>query len=1054
MSCVYRRSLPIVFLIILICSSIQLFAADLTTLHQQALDAFAQKDWKNAAERAGTALQIWDSTRFGEWSFYDPDRSINEAEFLGDFTVVKKQFRTNSLRSSIEILETKSGKSIKTIKTSDYRSMYNQYLTGHDYRIVYSRLWLKDMKDWRLIILRSDRISFPLDLSFDCKFLQVLDISGDMMYALKVGEKASTIFSINTISGELKDLTELRHVTLEAENYNYYSGPWMRNFRYLNDKNCAFIIDSSRYLRLNYTTNQVADRGELPPRLTLDGIWHAPNYYFLRNDIDSLLRCDFSQVPHSITTFDISTGSKSSELLNTVLYDNDTKLARIIGDSLYLNDLNRSGTSKPIKFSVAGRNLHANGKYLINSGDQGLRVFDGNRPVYDVTGALVHVAIGNKKNAGVDHLVSEADKSNSTMLYYYRSPGELIAYDLKSQTVMWRKPYRTLESEGRLYQYDDRYLWLHGASIGTQYLIDARDGSTLYMTNNHWGMEPAEISSNGKWFFAMDNWEVPLFEMQRLSSDRKLLRELAAVAIVAQQHLGTDNKASQYLPIAMQPGEFPTTSLRTSLFEYLQSKKLVTDANRIAWESYLATGENSWKSTLQKHGLSVVTEPFMEESHTISVQNKTALVWNDWGREDYIARDRLMKRNTVRLDDGQLQVDNLPMLTSYSLNSQAGPIYFTYSKTAGKNDVVWTPNLFSNDGSVKTLQPIKTTYLDPSVRLSDSRIHWWIPSGTAPNKDGYLLGEFLEWGMKPETDRQYTFGINIDGVRPGWCDTTSDKPVKSGEHFYVHTVYGRKVVSVNPGGQAEQAGIKKDDIVIGLGSYHIGNNSDINDIKKCYQSGEKLDLKYLRGKDTLITKVKNGMIGFNSNICKGLSEIDPRTGKQLANWILPDGFHYACCNTEGTLIYQKENQLYFFDPARNIARTTKISGLDEFYMGSTKSRLKTFWLPLQTNKIALHGENENLIGIDLATGTNDVDRILWKKDLSNLHDAAFTDDPLNVPIIMKNGELQLLNQASGEIVFHELLPFGSIADPVVRDGVLYGNVEGRLVGWKIGYYKK
>ncbi|MBT7789908.1 MAG: hypothetical protein HN757_13600, partial [Calditrichaeota bacterium] len=164
--------------------------------------------------------------------------------------------------------------------------------------------------------------------------------------------------------------------------------------------------------------------------------------------------------------------------------------------------------------------------------------------------------------------------------------------------------------------------------------------------------------------------------------------------------------------------------------------------------------------------------------------------------------------------------------------------------------------------------------------------------------------------------------------------------------------------------------------------------------------------------------------------------------------------HYACRTTEGYLVYQNEDKLMLWNPAKNIKKVSEVKGLDEFYMGPSKSRLKTFWTPLETDKIILYGPKGRFIGLDLTFDTPDKKRILWDKVIDNLHDCPFTDDPFVIPFIMKNNEILYIEQETGDIVFKETLPFETSWHAIVEDGVMYLSVDGRIVGWQLKYYQQ
>jgi putative serine protease PepD len=62
---------------------------------------------------------------------------------------------------------------------------------------------------------------------------------------------------------------------------------------------------------------------------------------------------------------------------------------------------------------------------------------------------------------------------------------------------------------------------------------------------------------------------------------------------------------------------------------------------------------------------------------------------------------------------------------------------------------------------------------------------------------------------------------------------------------------GAVVVSVTPGGAADQAGLKANDIVTAVGSQVIENSSQLTAAIRAHAPGDKVTLTVTRGKKTL-----------------------------------------------------------------------------------------------------------------------------------------------------------------------------------------------------------
>lgn len=110
-----------------------------------------------------------------------------------------------------------------------------------------------------------------------------------------------------------------------------------------------------------------------------------------------------------------------------------------------------------------------------------------------------------------------------------------------------------------------------------------------------------------------------------------------------------------------------------------------------------------------------------------------------------------------------------------------------------------------------------------------------------------VVADLLEFG---EVQRAF-IGVVIDNVN-------SELASKKG----INTTRGVYVTGLNPGGAAEEAGIKEGDVIISIGNNQVNNIPELQEMVGRYRPGDKVDVKIIRNNKEMtipvVLKNKNG----------------------------------------------------------------------------------------------------------------------------------------------------------------------------------------------------
>jgi len=1026
--------------------------------HQEALQTLNTGNWQSLEKFSTNALSELNSILNKDWS-YTGDRRIVDNQFLGNHLLMMSYDRENKADFRIDIYDPEAGNLIRKFKYKSHSPVnWWAQLTLED-NIVYAILKKEESEEKRLVVFRDYKITKPIDVKIECDDIDFLIKRDDLMYFMETTGEEHYLSHLNITTGKYKRLSVISDVERET---HWYRTATLTKLNLLPLGSGLLLVDGNRLHRVANSSDEIEYLYDLPIQSSPSDIYHEPYYFAFRSD--TLYKINLGSPSLSVTTIQLPFPMAVKDDEKPGLYGGDNWIAQVRGDSLYIMSITGSRTEIRGVYPFIGSDLVFKGDYLINSGVDGMRIFHEGSQVFHQYGGEIRRALPAAIAQSSYKVRKAHEAAGDSLFFYHVVPNEVVAYDLRENKILWTKEYFSMATEGRLLNYGDRYLWISGAD-GSKFLLDATDGTLLSVDLNRWGIDLPRINRDHTLYSLLAGWEVQFFEVRQLNRDRYLKGDLAGMAAIGSFQLGDRERAAEMGKVAVSSGKIQSEIVMDGLHPVFTAIGLDRELKQLAGQAFIATGKRKWKDILERYGLVLATEPFLTDSYNMSfnmsVTGDKMAAWIGWSDQDYAYRNRKIDFHLISLEDGDISTSRKSIFAAYHLRTPVGPILYSFKRYDDSNRISWTPLLLQTHGELKPLQPLPDTYIAEGYEVPRGYTTlWWVPSSTAPGKSGYLLSDFLLWGMEESTipDRwgsrniEYTVGMDITGHGASWADTTVYEPVKAGDRFYSHSLYGSEIIEVFDDTQADSLGFQVDDIVLGMGSYSVGHNCEINDIKNKYEQGELLDFFILRDGDTLTFQIRNGRIGVRSRPLKGLVELDPTTGRHLATYPLPKGFHYACRNMEGVLIYQNKEKLFFFDPSQGMRREVEIEGLEEFYLGFTKSRLKTLHTPLQTDTIVAYDSEGNFIGLDLSTDAKDSERILWRRVIENAHDGAYTDDPYVETILLKSGEILMLEGATGEILHREVLPFGTIWDLSVHEGVLYGCVNGRIVGWRLGYY--
>ena len=1039
----FRKSIQLFIFVFILSSCLSVNAGDkISKQHQNALEALQAEDWDVLKKLSSKALSSIDKELENDWE-YDGDLRIMDNQFLGDkLILVTQKYKDGKITMWVEIRDPHSGKLEKKFKYKDCRFVDWWAPTGTGDGIVFLNIKDAEGDGKKLIVLNENRITKPIELEFECDEVNVLQQHEDKLF-FSVIRGNPKIHSLNLTSGKHAEVSTTDSLELSDCDFFKIDG----DIVFLDGDNLYNFKTNSNSFQRNYN---------LPFVYSGKDKFFSPYLYSIR--ADTLFKTDLSSGKLSFKTTHMPFVVKIEDSQNPEIYGNGNWFGQVRTDSLYIVDISaRDGVIEGL-YPFAGWVLSVNGEYLINTGEYGMRIFHKGTQKYSVLGKTIE---RSRREPDWGSAISGNGFGEKTppkaameaVFFYHQQPADLVAFDLRNNEIIWTKNYFILETEGQVFNIGDKFIYVNCAE-GSKYLLDASTGKLLSFDQNRWGLKPHHFNSDHSLFTRWSNWEVQYFRVCNLSQDRYLRGDLAGMCAIGAFNTGDSKKAINFGKTALTSGKIQSEDVLEGLYSTYVELGQTEAADQIAGRSYIETGKDLWKNRLAKHGLIFTTDLFMDDSYSYYITGDHLTAFTNWGHEEYAYRNREIDFYSLPLNGDDISLERKHLQSAYHIRTSEGPIIFNYSTDENSKKVSWTPLLLSNNGEQKKLSPLPDTYFaDEFIPNRRSVIHWWIPSGTSPGKDGYLLGDFLSWGMDGD-NTEYTFGVDVRNGGPSWVDETLYEPVKAGEHFYSHSTYGNMITRIVEGSQADSLKLRPGDVVIGMGDHWININLNINDIKKLYEPGELVNFFVMRDSDTLTYQIHNGKIGYHQNSAKAIVEVDPSTGNHLASHPIDPEYHYACRTTEGYLVYQNEDKLMLWNPAKNIKKVSEVKGLDEFYMGPSKSRLKTFWTPLETDKIILYGPKGRFIGLDLTFDTPDKKRILWDKVIDNLHDCPFTDDPFVIPFIMKNNEILYIEQETGDIVFKETLPFETSWHAIVEDGVMYLSVDGRIVGWQLKYYQQ
>ena len=1026
--------------IILITAAISLLTqqvqavTNIDSLYQKAMEALEVEDWEMADSFSTQALRALDSILVVDWS-YTGERMPIAAQFLGEYLFIMTRAKEAEEHDRVEVYDPKTGDLLRIFNLAPYYCVGKWYENRlfRQNNVIYTALSKKGGVSNRLLIFGEDNLFDPLYIDLDGSDFTFVMMKQNMLYFEEKINYQYYLSRVNTLNGGYKKLHPIKSVN-DEENFRYLQ----IDFRLFEIDNTLIFLDGNRVYRLNPYSETVEFLYSLPIETFRYDSFHDPCYFVFRADTlfkfdlhSSSLAMQTIQLPYSVEVADWAEEPR--------LFSQERRITQIRGDSLFIMSIIGSNAQIDTVYPSFGDELSVKGDYVINSGEQGLRILHGDEHVFSISDSLVKLIIS----------------TSDSILYYHKIPGEIVAFDLFNRKILWRETISAFGKDGWVRTYKDKYIWINCGN-DSKYLLDALTGDIVSIIHNQSGIpDPA---------FSPDSTSICIFttrsslysgefcQVRRLIPYRYIRGDLLGMIAIGSFHKGDTTSAIETGKQALASEKNLSEEINDELYNLLVALNLDKQALRLAARSFLASGGEKWKAVLKKKGLELATEPIIAKLGELYLSEKNIVAWDQYSKEDYAFSNRKLDLYFIPLQGEDIVIRNEPIFAAFRFDTPEGPILYSFSRDSSSNRISWTPLLLHRHEGLKSLRPLPDTYLaDDYTPSRYNTIFWWTFSGTEQGEAGYILGNFMRYGMSNDY-LYYTVGIDISGEGASWADTTTDDPIKAGRQYFAHRTYGDFITQIVEDSQADSLHLQEGDIVLGLGDYFIGNTYDINTLKEKYEEDELIDLHVLRNDDTLTYKIRNGQIGYFPARCLELVKMDPRTGNHLSTYRIPPGFQFSTRNTDGLLIYQFRDTLYFFDPMQQRGRKVIIRDLSKYTFGYSKTRLERSWTFLETDKIAIHDEDEKFLGLDLSTSAADSERVLWKQVIENVHYCPGTDDPMVQPILLKSGVLCFLEQETGAIINREILPFESISEAFVDNGFLYGFVEGRIVGWRLSYY--
>ncbi|HUV35643.1 MAG TPA: SpoIIE family protein phosphatase [Patescibacteria group bacterium] len=1025
--------LPLTAFFIVLCFPFPLFAAGtIEANYRSTMEAYREQDWERAERLARITLQQIDSRNWKDW-YYTGGRRTRMAYFTGDLVYMTTSEGQPWESNKVEIHDPLRNKLVRvydfdpwlifgSTHTPNYTVTFLRWSEYIGYKIVWFE---KGSPENERTILRDSIEEVNATRKEDDDLIELYE-KGPRGWVLSVFEPATGSFKevhhFETIDIS-KSVSAQAHLIKDAEYWKFLDGNKLYGLNVGTwGKELLFTLpfEISPYDVFTNTRSEklVAVRGD-----TLYIVTNA-------GDNDYEIRTIHLPYPLHVNHWTQRIASDDSGRWFAQTDTDSLRIFSLDGDSARLVRSASSCLGSTYLILPDRINTFWKGDTLVHHGDAGLELFKGARPIYDIDAGDLRT----NYIKGLEYFL------------VYRAPGEFLALDMRDLQVEWTKTF-TVTNLQVLAVLEDRYVLFD--HIDGMSLLDIKTGEELLQVPRV-GIFAADLNADGNRILLGGDDFIGVFEIPNQS---KLRGDLIAVSGLSKWAAEDTSGALKDVRTALSSSMRLSSGLSEDLLQILTDLKLRKESLRLIGDMAIRTDDETWRKRLENEGMEFFIDPKISEYYAIFKLNEGVIAFPALIFAFGVAKGE--DRTLYWFEEPHYRIERRALPVCGFSVTQEHLFFFEYKIDDSGENLIWSPLLFTESIDGINLGPLLTTKIeeDPeNQRYIEYAIE--VPSNSY-TRDRALTEIRVRWGGiggdQSEMFPKYTAGIDLTGNGANWYDSMLVDPVRIGNRFFAHRMWGNRVMMIAEGSQADSIGVEVGDIVVSFGGYPINNAMQVNIIKTFFPDRHPMEFTVIRNGGRLNFTVLNGRIGYESLPCNKLIEIDPATGEYLAEIDLPPGYGNEGLNSAGELLYSLKDTLMFFDPLMQKQKKIIIEAVAEH---------RRHWpVPAMDILIMYNRNTEEMVALDISKTADDADRVLWKETFDNVYRLfgasryPYSDSEKDFPVLLRDGTLLLLDTATGSVIARETIPFRDFGlIPQIWNGILYGTAAGKIFGWKIDYY--
>lgn len=1000
--------------------------------YRSTMEAYRAKDWEKAHRLAKVTLQQIESRDWDDWN-YKGGRKTRMAYFTGDLVYMATSEEQFYKLNQIEIYDPLHDVLVRvndynpwdifwSTHTPNYTATYLS-LSG---QIGYKIVWFEKGKpETERTLLRGKIESVDSERKID----------SDVFELYEKGPRGWGLSILDLASGELKEVHYFEKIDITKN--------IPRQIHLLKGEEFWKFLDGNKLYGLRVGTWEKELLFTLPFDISEHDVFsdkpsekliavRGDKLYIVRNNEGRGYDVQMVSLPYPLDvkhyTERIACDDSGSWFAQT---DTDSlRIFRIDNDAAEL--VRSSSSCIGSTYFIISEQISTfwKGDTLVHSGDEGLKLFKGSRPVYDIDAEDLRT-----------YYINELE-----YFLVYRAPGEFLVLDMRNLQTVWTETF-TVTHLQVLTVLEDKYVLFN--HIDGMSVLDIKTGKELLqipgvaIRAHDLNDEKNKILLGGDDFVGV--YEIP--------SQQKLKGDLIAVSGLAKWSTRDTSGALQDVRTALSSSTRLSSGLSEDLYEMFNDLNLKKESLRLLGDMAIRSDEETWNKKLKSLGMEFLVQPKISEFYAIFKLERGIVAFPAFIFPFVVAKGE--NRTFYWFEHPQYRTEKRALpLCGFSV-TQEHLFFFEYKADDSGENLIWSPVLFNESIEGRNLGPLITTKIeqDPEKQVY---LEYAVDVPTnSYNKDWAVTEIRVRKGgigaNNSENFPLFTAGIDLRGNGANWYDSTLVSPFRIGNRFYAHRQYGSLVMVVSEGSQADSIGVEAGDIVISFGGYPIDNVMKVNYIKTLFPDRYPLEFTVIRNGEKRNFTVLNGSIGYEPGMCFNLVEINPQTGEHIAEIDLPPGYTVKGLNSSGELLYSLKDTLLFFDPLTQKQKKTMIPGI---------TNTRRHWpVPNLDIQLMYNTSTEEIIALDISKTTDDANRVLWKETFDNVYRLfgapryPYSDVERDFPVLLQDGTLLIVDAATGTVASRETLPFRDFGlVPQIWDGVLYGTAAGKIFGWDIAYY--